>query len=171
MSRANWRKFIVARPVQCEKSIHSIGELCSTSVIIVEHAAQDVSPLDRTVPCDVSYQRHRTLLVNALVRSCVVVILDVRRQNSIQVTLVEDQDSIEALLSDRPDPTLGKRICIWRPHWRSDDCDILRPEDRVERHRKLGVAVMDQESHRQRAILDLPAQLPRLLCYPRIGRV
>ena len=38
------------RPMShCGKSIHSIGKLCSAPGIVVEHAAQDVAPLDRTI--------------------------------------------------------------------------------------------------------------------------
>ena len=127
----------------------------------MQHAAQDVSPFDWTITRRACQQK-RTSLVNALVRSSVVVLLDVRRQNSIQVTLVEDHDSIEAFLSDRPDPPLGKRICIWRPHRCPDDRDILRREHRIEGHRELGVTIVDEEADGECSVLNLPTEVTRL---------
>ncbi len=37
--------------VRCGKYIHSIGALCSVPIIVVQYAAQDVSPLNRTITC------------------------------------------------------------------------------------------------------------------------
>ena len=57
----------------------------------MEHAAQDISPLDRTVPRCAS-QRHGTLLINALVGPRMVIVVDVGRQHPVQMALAEDQD-------------------------------------------------------------------------------
>ncbi|CAA9309703.1 MAG: hypothetical protein AVDCRST_MAG93-5144 [uncultured Chloroflexia bacterium] len=64
--------------------------------IIMVNTAQDVSPLDLTVSRRASHQRHGTLLVNALMWSSVVVIVDAggitrRRYRS------KDHDPVQAL--------------------------------------------------------------------------
>src|SRR3712207_1939834 len=77
-------------PVWCEKSICGIGLLCDTSVIVMEHATQQISPLDRTVPRCTSHQRYWTLLLNALMRSRVIVVVNIHRQYLVEMPLTED---------------------------------------------------------------------------------
>ncbi len=103
--------------------------------------------------------------------SSVVVILNIRRQNSMEVTLVEDQDPVEALLSNRANPTLRESVCVWCSNRGAYDPDILRREDGVKGSRELGVAIVDEDSHWERAILDLPCELARLLRHPSTRRL
>jgi hypothetical protein len=51
--------------------------------------------------------RARTILVERKMRSGVMMILKIARQDAAQVTLVEDDDVIETLTADRTDETLG----------------------------------------------------------------
>ncbi len=75
-------------PVPCEKSVRSFGELCSTSVIIVEHAAQDISPLDWTSPRRAWHERNGTALINTLMWSRTIVVVDIRRENPLQMAVL-----------------------------------------------------------------------------------
>ncbi len=109
--------------VWCEKYIQSIGELRSTAVIVVQYATQDVSPLDRPRPRRL-FQPDRALLIDTLMRSRVVVVVDIDAQHSAKMPFPEDQDPVEALPSNGANPAFRERIRIWRPNWRPDDRDI-----------------------------------------------
>jgi hypothetical protein len=93
-------RICIIYPARCEKSVRGIPLLCCSTIVIMKHATQDVEPLDRTIPRRTCHERHRTTLIDALMRSSIVVISNIRRQNSVQVTLVEDQDSVEAFLTN-----------------------------------------------------------------------
>lgn len=65
----------------------------------MEHTAQHVSPLDRTITRG-SFSRYWTLLAKTLMRSCVVVVIALRGQHTPEVPLTEDDDLVQALLPD-----------------------------------------------------------------------
>ena len=48
-------------------------------------------------------------------RSRMIVIVNIGRQNSMQVTLVEDQDPVEAFLSNSTTPAFGESMRIGSP--------------------------------------------------------
>ncbi len=104
-------------------------------------------------------------------RPRMVVVVEVGRQHAMKMPLAEDQELVQAFLADRANPALRKGIRIRRPHWPPNDRHILRRKDRIEGSRKLGVTVVDQETHRQASVLDVPTQLARLLGHPSTGRV
>ena len=100
-----------------------------------------------------------------------VVIVNVGGQNSMQMTLVEDQNLVQSLLSNRANPAFGEGIRIGSPHRSPNYCHILRCQDRIEGRCELGVAIMNQEADWDITILDLPTQVTRLLCHPGTRRV
>ena len=67
-------------------------------------------------------------------------------QHPQSVPLAQDDDLVEARLSDRADPSLRDGIRIRRWVWRTDDAYPFRLEDHVEGSRELGIPVTDQES-------------------------
>ncbi len=85
------------RPVPCEKFIRTLR---CTAIIVVEHATQDVSALDRTVPRGASHQRYGALLIDALMRPSTVVVLEICDEHTTEMSLAKDQDLVQALLSD-----------------------------------------------------------------------
>ena len=99
------------------------------------------------------------------------VLRDVSRQHSAKMLLPKEQDPVEAFLASGANPSFFISIGVGCPHWRLDKRHSLRCENRLEAHRKLGVTTADQEAHGQRAVLELPTELPRLLSHPRTGRV
>ncbi len=136
----------------------------------MEHAAQDISPLNVAIPrrtCD----RHWTLLIKPLMRSRVVVILHICSQHPTKMSVAENEHMVETFLTDRANPALRERICVRRPEWRPNDRHVLGPEYLIERRRKLAVAVVDEKASWYNTILDLPAQLARLLCDPGACRL
>jgi hypothetical protein len=52
----------------------------------------------------------------------------------------------------------------------AEHLDTLTPEDLVEGRTELGVAIPEQESGPQLAVMELPGQVPSLLHHPRSGR-
>ncbi len=83
-------------------------------------------------------------------RTMRVVVVDVVRENSFEVVAVEDQEPIEALTADAPDPTFGEGVRAWRAYRCPDDPDRLGTEHLVEGSSELLVAVVDQEPDRLR---------------------
>ncbi len=65
--------------VPCEKAIRGSRALGSTALIIVQHATQQIAPLN-WICASCACHWYRTPLINALVGPRLVVISDVRRQ-------------------------------------------------------------------------------------------
>ena len=79
--------------------MRSIRELRGTPVIVVQHAAQKVTPLDRTIPLRSCPEWYWTTLIDALMRSSMVVIVRVGHQYPSKMLLPEDQDLVQTLFS------------------------------------------------------------------------
>ncbi len=116
---------------------------------------------------------HGDLLLTTLMWSSMIVRGHVRGQHPLKMPLIDDQKVIETFLPHRADPALGVRIrfgCVVRC---SDDRDTLSSEYGIKGGGEFRISVVDQEVHRDSALLDLPTHLPRLLCHPgrrRAGR-
>ena len=76
--------------------------------------------------------RERRLLIERSVRPVFVVVERVARQHRFELATAEDQQPIEALATESPDPALSVRSSFWRPHRRLDHTDAFGPEDLVE---------------------------------------
>jgi hypothetical protein len=79
------------------------------------------------------------------VRAVLVVVLDVAAQDVNKVRAADDQEVVEALSADGPDPPFGDGVRVGRPNRRAGDLDTGRAPDIVERPGELGVPVPDQE--------------------------
>ncbi len=84
------------------------------AIIVVDEAAEDVMPLDRSRP-RVVCQRHGTALVEPLMRSALIEESDVVGQDPCEVALVQDEQVIQALLARRPDPSLRHGVRVRSP--------------------------------------------------------
>lgn len=89
------------------------------------HAVHDVAPLDGTGPRRAWHQRNRTALINALMWSRTIVVVDIRRENLLQMALIQDHQLVQALLANRADPAFGTCVRILCPNWRPDDPHVL----------------------------------------------
>ncbi len=78
-----------------------------------------------------------------------VVVLCVLAEHSLEMARVQYQQSVQAFLSRRPDPTLGDGVGVWTPVRRQDDVDTLGLEHRIEALAELGIPVVDEEANRQ----------------------
>jgi len=65
-------------------------------------------------------------------RSLMVAVLDVDAEHSLKVAAGDDDQPVEALLPDRPDPPFRHRVRFGRSEGRADYLDPLRREDAVE---------------------------------------
>jgi len=68
-----------------------------------------------------------------------VVVLEITRQDSLQMPTVADQRPIQTLGTDGAHPPLGIRVGSRHPRLDLDCLDARRAEHRVERSRELGV--------------------------------
>lgn len=63
--------------VPCEKSIHSVGQLCGAPILVVEHSTEEVAPLNQATPRSASPQWYWTALVDALLGSSTIVVVEI----------------------------------------------------------------------------------------------
>ncbi len=66
-------------------------------------------------------------------RAVPVVVLDVAAQDMNKVLAADDQEVVEALSADGPDPAFGDGVGVGRPNRRADDLGTGRAPDIVER--------------------------------------
>jgi hypothetical protein len=72
------------------------------------------------------HRRHGRTVTEAAVRTVLVVVLDVAAENANKVPTAEDQQVIQALPADCPDPPLGDRVGVGRTDRGADDLDTNR---------------------------------------------
>ncbi len=137
----------------------------------MQHAAQNVAPLDRAVSCHASHCWHRALLITALVGARLIGVVDVRRQHVMEMPLTKDQDLVQTFLAHRAHPAFREGSGVGSLDRRTNDRDRLSSKHRIERRRKRGITVVDEDPHRHGAILHVPSDVPRLLDHPGPGRV
>ena len=72
---------------------------------------------DHLVPCMMRGKsrsaRFRNLLLDALMRSCLVEVRHIRIEHALELLLVEDQQVVKAFLSDTPQEAFADRIGSW----------------------------------------------------------
>src|SRR6266511_3748959 len=83
----------------------------------------------------------------------------------------EDQQPVEALSTEAPDPALGVRSRPRRSDGRLDHADAFGAEDLVEVAAELAVAVTDQEPRLDALVVEVHEQVARLLGHPRPVRI
>src|SRR5712691_4846250 len=89
------------------------------------------------------------------------------------MSAAENQEPVEALAANRPDPAFGVRPRLRCAHRRLDQANAVGAEDLVELACELAVAVTDQKPRLDVLIAKLHQQVARLLGHPatvRVGR-
>ena len=117
---------------------------CGLSIVETEQSAEALTPLHVGVRAYRRWRSLQKLVVESLVVSLTLIMLDVLVNDEPQMPLAERDDTMEALLFDRPDEPLGIGVEIRalrrqpdRPHIAT--CQDLAKDPRVER-----IAVMNQ---------------------------
>jgi hypothetical protein len=95
-----------------------------------------------------------------------VVVLDVDPEDLLQATTADDQQPVEALGTDRTDPTLGVGIRVRRLDRRHQHLGTLGAEHLVEPVTKLGVAVAEHKAQSLSSIRCRQEQVAGLLGDP-----
>ena len=95
-----------------------------------------------------------------------MVISGVFGQHVPQVTLVENQQMVQAFFSDGANPALRDGIRFGSLEGSQYAFEALRNNDVIEGSGEFGVVVMDEEAPLHRLITELPQQLAGLLSDP-----
>ena len=111
------------------------------------------------------------LVVESLVVSLTMVVLDVLVDDEAQMPLAERDDTMEALLFDRPDEPLGIGVEIRAFRWQPDWLNIATRQDLAKDPRvEEGIAVMNQLARGPQEAVDRIGQIAgHLLQPPAIG--
>jgi hypothetical protein len=88
-----------------------------------------------------------------------------------EVLTADDQELVEALTADRPDPALGDGVGIGRANRCEDDLDTGRAPDTIERPGELRVPDPGQELEGGGTVTQISEEIAGLLGNPRPGRV
>jgi hypothetical protein len=81
-----------------------------------------------------------------------VVVVDVDAEDVLELFAARDQEPVEAVAANGPDPPFGERVRVWCPKRGADDLDRLASEDVVEGAAEFTVAVVDEKPDRRRAL-------------------
>src|SRR6266542_6341488 len=88
---------------------------------------------------------------------------EVDAKGLLELSAVEDEQTVDALAPDAADPALDVRVRVRRTHRGSDHSHAVAAEDAVEGAAELAVAVMDHESAPLAAVVEAHQQAARLL--------
>jgi len=111
-------------------------------------------------------------LVNALMRPRNVVIsVGKLVQHPLQMGIIEDKKTIEALISGSSHPSLGVSIRIRSSKGCGQNVEAFTGENGIECIRVLAFVVTDQKPQTGCHIIEFPQDLSGLLCDPGLGRI
>jgi hypothetical protein len=105
------------------------------------------------------------------VRTVLVVMLHIDPQHTRKLPGADDQELVQALLADGPDPPFGDGVGVRRLNRCADDLGTGRAPHVIERPGELGVPVADQELARAGLLVEDGDQVASLLGNPPSRRV
>jgi hypothetical protein len=109
--------------------------------------------------------------IDSTVRAPSVVMADVLAKFPFEVTVVQNEQPVEAFGAHGPHPALCVGIGPGRSDWRLDHPDALGAKHLVEAGRELGVPIPDQELDRPTAVHEITNQVTGHLRDKRSGRM
>ena len=122
-----------------------VSELTSSRrpLVLVDQSAEDLATTqlsnDWRTRRVTTHRRYGRAQAETAVRTVLVVVLDIAVQNANNLLAANDQQVVQALSPDGPNPTLGNGVGVGRPNRRADDLGTGRAPDIVERSGELGV--------------------------------
>jgi hypothetical protein len=108
----------------------------------------------------------RDLLLDALMRPCLVKVRHISIEDAVELPLMEDQHMVQAFLSDTPQETFADSIGSGCMNRRFEDLDSARFRHTSKARPKLTVVITNQIL----GCLPIRGRFSKLLCDPRIGR-
>ena len=146
--------------------------------VLADPPAEQITPTDTTKIDDVRHWLDVARRVSArgpplegAVRPVLVVMQDVGREDVLELAAAEDQQPVEALAAQCPDPAFGVRPRLRRPYRRLDHPDTLGAEHLVEVAGELAVAVADEKPRTDALVIEVHGQVARPLGHPAAVRV
>jgi hypothetical protein len=140
--------------------------------VFVDESAQELVSVDpRRGRVDGGSGCFRRLEREGAVRPVLVEMGDVGSENSVEVASIQDEDAVEAVVAECPDPTLGVGVRVGGTDGGVDDPDALASDHGVEVDGELAVAIADQILEAALLIVELHDQVARLLGDPAPVRV
>ena len=107
-----------------------------------------------------------TLVTYPLMWSCSVVVMHIFPQDRIQMPFVDDDQLVEALLTDGADPAFRVGIGIRRSNRRLDDFKVLCSKDLIKGPCELRVMIVEKVAKGWHSVFQRPRQLACLLRDP-----
>jgi hypothetical protein len=101
---------------------------CSSAVLVEESAEQVASTHGAPVILAADGrpgQRIWWSQPECPVGTVAVVMLDINPEDLLQVAAANDQQPVQALGADGPNPALGVGVGLWRPDWGHQDVGVL----------------------------------------------
>ena len=112
------------------------------------------------------FRGQRGLLAEPLVRPGLIVVADVLGHDALEVPVVEHQDVVEALATQRTEKAFADGVHVRRAHRRADHPDAGGAGQRIEGGPELVVAVANQEPWRR----TQGGRVAKLLRHPDLRR-
>ena len=100
-----------------------------------------------------------------------VVVVDELGEHALEVTLITDEQPVEALASYGANKPFGERVRARRSDWGFDDPSIDGSKHLVEGPDELGISVADQELDDAAFVLECHCEIARLLGDPAPDRM
>ena len=110
-------------------------------------------------------------MVEGLVGSVGVVVIDVAGDESLELVLVPDDGAVEELAADRSDPSLGERVCHRCADRGAEDLEFFGSEYLVEGGGELAAAISNEGAGTGETVSVGDEQVAGGLGGPRAGRV
>jgi hypothetical protein len=110
--------------------------------------------------------RFRNLLVNPLMRSCLVEVGDIAIEHALELPLMQDQQVVQAFLPNTPQKAFADGVGAFCMNRRFEDLDRARFRHTSKARPELAIVITNQ------ILGGLPIRggFPKLLGHPSIGR-
>ena len=138
-------------------------------LVVMMEPSQDRNS-DHLVPCIMRGMRRSTrfrkLLLNTLMRSCLVEVCHILIEHALKLLLVKDQEVVKAFLSHTPQEAFADRIGSWRMYGRFENLISTRCRYPSKTWSKFAIVIAYQILR----CLSKWCGFSELLRHPRIGR-
>ena len=140
--------------------------LCGSAVIVLQHSTetrtrQDGADILRMIPTSLDQS-----VVDSLVVSFRVVVLNVLVDRISEMPFTEDDHSIKALRFDRSDETLSVSVQVRTFRWEFHTTDTSSRERRRKLRRVQRVTIMNEVTFLEEESVKAVCQIPRHLVHP-----
>ncbi len=119
---------------------------CDPLIVVVQPTHDRKS--DQLVPCILGGKNRSALLwdllLDALMRPCLVKVHHIRLKDTLKLLLLQDQQMVQAFLSDAPQEALADGIGLWGMNRRFEDLDRARFRYPSKARPELAIVITNQ---------------------------